>query len=307
VKVPDHLRFTQSLLDDIEVPEWLYHYTNPDSLIAIIDSRAFWGGIPVQMNDTMEVRQAVEAMQFAAKVAERESQSAVTKEFARSVLGSPWLEPILSKLPAVFAVSFSQEKDSLSQWRAYCDRSGGVCLELPGELVATEATRVGWELAPCIYKQSDADKMMWELFEHHAQLYATEAQQYLPRPDDEWTTPDRVRRDALRGLLKDVQYYGAFIKNDSFAAEAEWRLIRVAEDEDLKNLKFRGGRDGVRSFLPVRLLPENRGQFTTEPRPRVRLGPSAAPGTAHFSTARLLEGWLGAGNAVVVQTSSSYR
>lgn len=66
-----------------------------------------------------------------------------------------------------FMISLSKQGDSLSQWRAYRERSGGICLRLPSDLIQTAAAEQAWLLAPCIYDENEVETMVRELFEWH--------------------------------------------------------------------------------------------------------------------------------------------
>ncbi|WP_054248626.1 DUF2971 domain-containing protein [Rhodococcus opacus] len=302
----DELPHTKRLLMS-ELPEMLFHYTNSASLISIIGNRQFWAGMPEQMNDGEELHRAFRWLEVIAGDVELDKEQPSTDRlFGKWVRMRIKAGDALEGLPS-FMVSLSLQGDSLSQWRAYCERSGGVCLGLPGDLVRTAAEKQDWLLAPCIYDEDDVEKMVRELFEWHLSRRREDDARIGTVPGDDPSHVDATKARA-KALFDDLRMYGLFIKNPTFHAEEEWRLLRFDVDPDLADLKFASGRDGVRTFLPFTILDEGpHPQFAERPRPSVRTGPTALPGTATYASRRLLERWVGAGNTDVFHTGSSFR
>lgn len=302
----DELPHTKRLLMP-NVPEMLFHYTNSASLISIINSRQFWAGMPEQMNDGEELHRAFRWLRIIAGTTELDTErSATDKRFGKWVRDEI-TSGYATKGPPSFMISLSVQGDSLSQWRAYCERSGGVCLGLPGDLVRTAAEKQDWLLAPCIYDEDDVEKIIRELFEWHLARHREEQDRLRDVPGDDRSHVD-VTVARATALFNDLRMYGLFVKNPSFHAEEEWRLLRFNVDPDLADLRFAPGRDGVRTFLPFTILDEGpHPQFAEAPRPSVRTGPTALPGTATYASTRLLEQWVGAGNTDAFHTHSSYR
>ncbi|MGV9415647.1 DUF2971 domain-containing protein [Nocardia sp. NPDC003693] len=278
-----------------EPPPMLYHYTNAASLISIIHSRHFWAGLPVQMNDAEEQIRAFHWLGTIARDRPLARTDPAGEAFAQRVAARIY-EGRAHEGSAPYLVSLSADGDSLSQWRAYGSR-GGVCLGLPFEMVRTAAEGQGWYLAKCVYDEDDMHLMVSELFERHLRLLGPDS----VRPDAE------LIEERAKLLFDELRLYGLFIKNPSFHAENEWRLLKFDADPPGDELRFAPGADGVRVFLPFRLLPDEHPGFPDRPRPSVHIGPSPLPGISEYATTRLLERWTGAGNADVWTTRSSFR
>ena len=300
----DELPTTKRLLR-ADIPETLHHYTNSTSIVAIINSRQFWAGLPEQMNDGEELHRAFRWLALIGGQAnlDRDRPSA-DQLFGR------WVSERIEDKEALkgahsFVVSLSESGDSLSQWRSYTGGSGsGVSLSLPGQLVQTAAERQGWTLAPCIYDEADVEMLVAELFNHHLTKFAKE---YDTFPGDDHTSFMTPLKNHAQNLFDDLRHYGLYVKNPSFHAEEEWRLAKFDVEPDVKDLTFSGGPLGVRAYLPFEILEPNQTSFPSQPRPALRIGPTPLSGIAVYATTRLLELWVGAGNTDVYETHSSFR
>ncbi|MFX1787075.1 DUF2971 domain-containing protein [Prescottella equi] len=304
----DRLPLTTSLLKT-DVPEMLHHYTSSAALISVIDSRQFWAGRPEQMNDGMELSYAFKWLGIVGGDAELDEDRPQHERLFGKWIYRRTNDGTAQRGPSAFLISLSEEGDSLSQWRAYCDRSGGVCLGVPGRSVlAPAADAQQWVLAPCVYAEDAQEKMVRELFDLHlSDLWNHLDSNGLNAPGRE-KEHTRAIIDHCDRVFADLRKYGLFIKHPSFHAEKEWRLVKFCEDEPtLQELRFAPGTDGVRVFYPFQILEPTHPEFPTHPRPTVRIGPTRVPGTAEYATGRLLEKWVGAGNADVFKTSSSFR
>lgn len=155
-------------------------------------------------------------------------------------------------LGLTFVTSFSQNKDQLSQWRAYCP-GGGYALGFRREALQTIAKEQGFELLPCSYTQAD-----------HIREAEALASQILAMvcdvsPDVRKKMPaggNRIPADIAhhvfpirRQMLDEIQQRAPRWKHHSFHEEVEWRLVsnqRPADD-------FRTGRTALIPFVNIRL------------------------------------------------------
>lgn len=310
----DHLPIANALFGR-DVPDMLFHYTNSGSLIQIVNSGQLWGGLPEQMNDAEEVARAFRWLNIIAgefhldmKQADDRDERMNFARWAESRTSNEDFGYLMRDSPKTYLVSLSEQGDSLSQWRAYCPRSGGYCLGLPGELLRNAATKSDWLLAPCIYEETDVELVMRELFGHHMSKWFSTIHSGAPfDPDNDTFTPALI--EAVSVMIEEARLVGHFIKNPTFEAEYEWRLLAFDHDHLPDDLRYSSGIDGVRVFLPFDFMSGLGRSFpdAESPRPSVRIGPNAHPDNAKFATTSLFEGLVGAGNADVFKTSSSYR
>ena len=86
-----------------------------------------------------------------------------------------------------------------------------------------------------------------------------------------------------------------------------WRILFFDRETTSDDLKFLTGKNGMRALLPFKFAEQVSRPMTAAPRPSLRIGPNSNAAGARFSAIRLLEQLVGAGNAEVLTTSSSYR
>jgi hypothetical protein len=112
----------ETLLRPANVPPVLYHYTTQAGLLGIITSREIWATHTQYLNDSQEFQHAVAVAmsQVALKLA------AESNEDRKTVL-QRMLDGLMPSIETinVFVCSFSECGDSVAQWRAYGDATGG--------------------------------------------------------------------------------------------------------------------------------------------------------------------------------------
>jgi hypothetical protein len=123
----------------------LYHYTNQQGLLGIISRKEIWATHTQFLNDVREFHHGL----------------AIARDVVSSLHNSlidPEIETILDVfagsevVPAgnVSVVSFSEDGDSLGQWRAYGGPGGGFAIGITGECLRELAFRDDFSLGPCI-------------------------------------------------------------------------------------------------------------------------------------------------------------
>ncbi|OLT36025.1 hypothetical protein BJF84_12565 [Rhodococcus sp. CUA-806] len=166
--------------------------------------------------------------------------------------------------------------------------------------------------APCIYDEEDVERVVREIYESHLARWLASA--------PEWTyatTVEGLERDsnahvdsvvsAWRHLITEVRLIGYFIKNPTFEAENEWRILFFDRETTSRDLRFITGKNGIRAFLPFNFADHVSRPMVGKPRPSLRIGPNRDSDGARFSAVRLMEQLVGPGNADVFATRSSYR
>lgn len=184
----------------------------------IFESRTLWAGHLGYMNDTSEVGHAMSiSREVVARLKQElpEHQGALQR-WAKYVTDSP----PESWAPNVFAVSFSEERDLLSQWRGYATGAGGpFCIGFPSTMLK-ERVDAGegmvWTLRKCIYSRAEQANLI-ELRIRRALELAANAQ-VLPGGK----TPEDFEWSHIFGAVMGV---APLCKHPDFAEEREWRLL----------------------------------------------------------------------------------
>lgn len=121
----------------------LYHYTTGENFIKIIQSGELWATQAACLNDTTELTYATEQIlqRVKGKLStphNRDIDPALT--WISNVLGAPG-----SEISPMFVACFSEQRDHLSQWRAYSGGEGGYAIQFNStKLSKAQLTYGGW-------------------------------------------------------------------------------------------------------------------------------------------------------------------
>lgn len=131
--------------------EYLYHYTSLSALQSMLkntqdkDELVFWASDITMMNDPDELAYGVsKTKEYLSKL---ESIKSVPKQKRLSPLIKSFSElpnmqlEMARDLPSLYAISFSEDGDSLPMWRTYSDSAKGVCLKVCDYIINTQVIK----------------------------------------------------------------------------------------------------------------------------------------------------------------------
>lgn len=218
-------------------PSHLYHYTRVAGLIGILNDRAMRATSIHCLNDSTEY---LYAFQLVSRMLERRKDD--YPGLAGAVEDA--LQTRLKTFPrqSRFVVCFSEEADSLSQWRSYAEQ-GGVNLAFEFAALQDVAHATGFRLERCLYSEAEQDAGISGVLDRVI------AEWRGPLSKDPW--PGRFVNTFLVRLRDDV---ASSLKHRSFAHEKEWRLVTpLSVPSAGDHLKFLVGGPLVVPYLIVEL------------------------------------------------------
>lgn len=273
----------------------LYHYTNQAGLLGIIRNKQIWATHTQYLNDSREFLHAVQVLRHEL----RKSRAAHRGKGARGIFGAldtSLPEPSVSNeedraalremyrpardpgLPSVnvFVASFSEVRDSVSQWRAYAS-SGGFCLGFHGDRLADAVIAQKFYFAQCIYDRREQEKLVHALIEQVLEEIIN------------WKRREGAEQNlwAPGGNLRMyLNCYAPILKDPAFAEEREWRAIS-------RPLKCTGPRfdfrEGNSMLIPFYRVPLD-GEGGSIPLEEVVIGPTPDPEHSAASVRSFLVG-----------------
>ena len=104
-------------------PRFLAHYTSFEVLQKIVEGGEMWATDLLYMNDEAEFRYAIgllESMLDSYPTVKPHAEWVLDHFFER--------RQSVDDDISIYSISFSEEEDLLSQWRAYCPESGGLSI-----------------------------------------------------------------------------------------------------------------------------------------------------------------------------------
>jgi hypothetical protein len=224
----DNLSAFAALLRAPLPEEGLYHYTSPAGLEGILRTQKLWASSLEYLNDSAELAHPRELMR--AELVHRAERNSSTE--VKEVLLEASVE--LQRIANLHACAFSLSRwgDLLSQWVAYCPRTGGFSLGFHPADLRTLAVEHGLIFGPCVYNPEQQAPLIREIGE----MMESTAVSILP------TTSERgkeLARAMMPGLFAHFSRVAPFIKHGSFAQEAEWRLVFASPSIDKVPLGIR--------------------------------------------------------------------
>jgi Protein of unknown function (DUF2971). len=115
-------------------PNILYHYTTQKGVLGIVNSSSIWASSILYLNDTLEYSYAFEML-----LQEAKEYKALYENILRY------------RRDDIFVCSFSEEKDLLSQWRAYASNASGFSIGFRSSSLKILAKSQQFYFLPCIY------------------------------------------------------------------------------------------------------------------------------------------------------------
>lgn len=288
------LKFNRDLLNTIldEVPKKpLYHYTDQNGLLGIIKSKEIWATHHQCLNDTQEFLHAKELVrrEIGRRIVTAKREDRNLLKVMSSALNGPGNEEV-----NLYVASFSEEPDSLSQWRAYGGSTSGFAAGFQCEhLVLPDR----FALARCIYNPDEQSEVV------EAVVSEALIRGRSPTPQHD------IKRMVATMLIFQLHTFALILKHPKFAGESEWRIISgVMMDnapafpiEDATRLDFRPGKS---MLIPYRCvsLKDGDGGFLLK---KVVVGPNPSPVQAHRSVRSLLNSRLDRNESALIEVQSS--
>jgi hypothetical protein len=287
----------------------LYHYTTADGLRGIVEKKLLWASdVQCFFNDTAEYKYAASVVRDLLKEYLDEGLVA-TEDLYKYLLK---ILPFCTDA-RVFAGSFSEAEDKLSQWRGYCPNGGGFSVGFAPDLIERQAKKQGFELLKCEYDQTKQRALCKKLIDdgrtaakaarNQAELRVSPAQTEAEKKLAPWVAEGVATYSNFLEPLRDIRVSAA-IKHPCFSEECEWRVVRgpFVREEVVPGVKFRAGKYTVIPYLEF-ALAETGEPLELE---KVIIGPNPDPEQTHKSVECLLKS-LGVRYKEIREWSGTYR
>jgi hypothetical protein len=231
----------------------LYHYTTQSGLLGIIRSREMWVTHTQYLNDRREFVHAVDLVRKEIRLLLDASpgDSSRAESLIRMERALQWTPESIN----VCVCSFSEDQDSLSQWRAYGTATSGFAIGFPADLLTAATAAKGWYLAPCVYEPLQQREIIRSLVEEvlEENLSGT-AYDGTDMQEDE----RNVHQQQGGNLLAYLNRFAPILKDESFRAEKEWRVISRPLMNSSTSFNFREGRT---LLIPYSKIPLSSKDF----------------------------------------------
>jgi len=279
----------------------LYHYTSPEGLYGILSSGTLRASNYLYLNDTSEIeygrRAATDFLRREIDKRDAEHERRLLSDAIRRLDPATWEDepdPILRKHAPLdmYVVSFCEQPDLLSQWRAYGGVQGRYCIgfeirELAGFDIVFPA-RVIYEVDAQTRILSETVSEIFDALRHTLRenrippvLAKLFPELSLPKRDEELLSA------VAFALETSIDRVLCRLKHPTLAEEREWRsIVDLSNYEQSEVLKFHVGGGVVRPY--VELLRGSASDPKRLPIRQIYVGYSRRPAQAKRTVELLL-------------------
>lgn len=260
----------------------VHHYTTYSALLGMVRDGVIWASDILYLNDSAEFFYSlVQARGSLIRAQDRivdEREISFLDELIQE-LERIWVLPLTR---ATYVASFSEDPDSLSQWRAYGSGTGGVAIGFdPGDLGAIAREQEG-QLLPCIYDEGRQEELMGTLVSDFQEQFRADCSAA--------PSLDEFTRELTLHFAESLIDLAPVVKHPAFREEKEWRLVVSAERPGRLQTSFRDGGSMIKPFIKLPLRLDGSKRLLIE---EVVLGPTPNPGLAQESTEQYLKAAVG--------------
>lgn len=285
----------------------MYHYTDINALIGMVQTNGIWMSNAKYLNDKEEL---VNALKISMEVIEcikgrKRYQTQKYQEILNHLMNKlerPCLD--IDNIPDLFIASFSIKADDLSQWRAYGKNGEGVCIEFNGRL-SNILFSIGNFLSSIkvTYDDNMKRKILYSMIFRYFKCVQDSFQSSL-RPSEY----SDILYEKIILLL-------AYFKHNSFKSEEEIRFVynsinKESLKKDFENLYFRESNGTVVSYIKTnenKIKKEDKSYLREYlPISKIILGPKTNKQLLASSIRNLLD-YYGYANVVIEESKLAYR
>lgn len=268
----------------VDEPEYLYHYTDMNGLLGIVQSSSIWATEIHYLNDSMEYAYAARLLEKTASSRYEsldKDQSHVLEKFVDTA-------KIIAQSTNAFVACFTEERDDLSQWRAYSHSGPGYCIGFDKtKLAKAVADLQHLLLLTCEYDEDEQSLLMNKLIDE------TIAKAPSSMLSGKGTGVSVMSFPTLHSFIELATRF----KHPKFSAENKYRIATnfIGGHHKLKP-KVRPGSNLLVPYIQIPLpceLPER-------PISEILIGPCPEPSLAQSSVDELIVAYSIQGTRVEV-------
>lgn len=252
----------------------LYHYTDLEGLKGILTSRSFWFTHSSSFNDPSELVYGRALVADVLRALEDEESDSAARKFLRK----------LSNLSAgfealgynVYAVSFCESDNLLSQWRAYASRGQGfsIGIRLTSDTVFYERLHNRNSATHVVLRRIVYDRReQADIVSRYVAAVLESVKKARTRRERSGNIPEVWDSVVVMQTLNVLFDLMLSFKHPAFSEEREWRLIKVLQSEFKSELvRFRHGDGQLVPYIPI-YLGETRQSQLFFPIVSIKVGP----------------------------------
>ncbi len=243
----------------------IWHYTGAEAFLKIVETGTIYATQVSCLNDSTEIRYGEELV----RAAFSEMRKSVSKnKFAilESVLNQFYPDQTPSQpIYDWFVSCFSQQRDDLSQWRAYGGGENGIAIGF----LARGFFSPNNTLARVSYKRATHTRVAIRLAHATLRFYLLGLKNRAPEEHTMWES------DFIAHWIGLLNKLAPMVKDFAFHGEKEYRVIHAYQAWEVDQLHFRQKQSLISMHLPLAFPPPNADSAQSKMLPitEVMIGP----------------------------------
>lgn len=245
------------------------HYTSQEGLLSIIEYEKLWATNIKYLNDNKEYNDAIDHLSKLIPTGNLDNN------FENSVVDT-YKKLLIESLDSIknswknrnYTISFSKEKDLLSQWRGYCPENNGYGLLFDfNELVNKISENFGFiYYGDCIYDLGEKIDKLKEILNDG---YRNTFESIIAFEND------------LGEVEQNIDELACLFKNESFSEEKEKRIVISLDGFEGDGIsKFRPGKNSIIPYLEI--------EFPRDCIKEIIIGPTIDPERSEYALDQFL-------------------
>lgn len=240
------------------MPQHIHHYCSLDACMNILNNNELWVSSIEKMNDRSEINYTRDIVDVHLReygethTAEKELNERFTDMVNSCASARNKENPFSTK---EFACSFSEDKDLLSQWRAYTNKGKGVSISFDTDVMDIASYRTQnvlgiLSLIPSVYDKELQKQIIVSYIEALS------------------------KKNEFIDLPYLFLYFAGYFKHPAFSEEKEWRILSKASFENnvftnsYTAVEYRNGARGLIPYMRWKF-----GELPKTPVMHITLGP----------------------------------
>lgn len=251
------------------LPSHLYHYTSSNGLLGIITSKKLWATHYAFLNDYNE-------FEYAKKLIKKILLNHLNDSDEHEAIKNNW-NLFEEQFPYynIFLVSFSTEKDQLSQWKGYAEQGKGFSIGFKTEIIGLSTPPKhrtnSFTIRPVLYDLKSQEHIINEAIEQTFKDMTKDEesfrspnhypQRFFKIGIGEYKNPLHYARVFYKILHWNCLYPIVSFKSEHFKEEKEWRVVHVQTKFDSQfptnlEIKFRSSLGEIIPYIEISLNAE---------------------------------------------------
>ena len=285
------------------IPQYLFHFTDPQGLLGIVEGNSLWASNADFLNDSSEPSYAWSVLKA---FLDEFSFSLPSGSAAKTAMNGFWdwaMNMHKAQGPHVYVFCLSEHDDLLSQWRGYGAQGAGYAVGFSGPRLA-ELLQAGQGnyLIKVVYDESQQKQEAKDVFEEMVSIIDKAEKTHGPISNTSGGDNTASIVDRLRwAVLSEIIRLRAKFKTPAFGEESEWRVVQFVHPRASNPaIHFRVGVEVVKPYLELELGKDKL------PIEQVRIGPTLDPTLARQSL-DLLFAKREHKNVTIIESTVPYR